>query len=148
MLGIFGVNVDMKSSDPVLTIGDVARRFGLPAHVLRHWEAMGLLVPERVNGRRRYRDDDLYRVAAILLGKRAGLSLDQIEQMMTTTDPVRRTDILRERRAEIERRVTAAQEAMALIDTVLSCRHADFTGCPRYRGRVTGRLTADTPPPG
>jgi MerR family copper efflux transcriptional regulator len=31
------LNVDMKS------IGEVATRFGLPTHVLRHWESEGLL---------------------------------------------------------------------------------------------------------
>ncbi|WP_301184415.1 MerR family DNA-binding transcriptional regulator [Streptomyces sp. 6-11-2] len=28
-----------------MSIGAVAERFGLPTHVLRHWEAMGLLAP-------------------------------------------------------------------------------------------------------
>ncbi|MZG18734.1 MerR family DNA-binding transcriptional regulator, partial [Streptomyces sp. SID5914] len=41
----------MKSSDDGgldgLGIGALAARFGLAAHVLRHWEAMGLLHPGR-----------------------------------------------------------------------------------------------------
>jgi DNA-binding transcriptional MerR regulator len=36
-------------------IGELAGRFGLATHVLRHWEAAGLLIPAaRVGGRRQY----------------------------------------------------------------------------------------------
>src|SRR5262249_30579296 len=62
------VNVHMKSSGE-LTIGELANRFGLATHVLRHWESMGLLVPGRDRGgQRRYGDGDLARVALILMG--------------------------------------------------------------------------------
>ena len=58
-------------------------RFELPTHVLRHWESMGLLAPERdAAGRRRYREDDAYRVAAIVSSKAAGMSLDQIRSLL------------------------------------------------------------------
>lgn len=58
----------MKSSP--MTIGQVAGHFGLPAHVLRHWESVGLLSPVRVEGgRRRYARDDLFRVASIVRAK-------------------------------------------------------------------------------
>jgi DNA-binding transcriptional MerR regulator len=47
-----------------MAIGQVAGHFSLPAHVLRHWESVGLLSPARVEGgRRRYTRDDLFRVA-------------------------------------------------------------------------------------
>jgi MerR family copper efflux transcriptional regulator len=46
------VQVDLKST---VAIGDLAARFGLATHVLRHWEEMGLLRPARTSaGRRRY----------------------------------------------------------------------------------------------
>jgi DNA-binding transcriptional MerR regulator len=54
-------------------IGAVSERFGLATHVLRHWEAMGLLTPARdAAGRRRYKTADLTRVAVILRAKEAG----------------------------------------------------------------------------
>ena len=59
MAVIVRLNVGMKS------IGEVAARFGLPTHVLRYWEAEGLLTPARACDRRRYTDADLHRVAAI-----------------------------------------------------------------------------------
>jgi DNA-binding transcriptional MerR regulator len=120
--------VDMKST--AFAIGEIAQRFGLATHVLRHWASMGLLNPARVSGQRRYTTDDAHRVAAILRGEQAGLSLDQIHQMITTTDPTTRTGLLRARRNELRHRMAVTQAALEIIDSVLSCRHADFTQCP------------------
>jgi MerR family transcriptional regulator, copper efflux regulator len=120
----------------MFTIGEIAQRFGLGTHVLRHWESVGLLEPARVSGRRRYTVDDTYRVAAILRAKRAGLSLEQIEQMITST-PASRTSILRDQRDELQRRAAAIQASLDLIDSVLRCRHSDFTQCPKYREAIT-----------
>jgi MerR family copper efflux transcriptional regulator len=131
------LNVDMKSNGVALAIGQAAQRFGLDTHVLRHWESMGLLTPARVGGRRRYTPDDFYRVAAILRGKQAGLSLDQIQQMISTTDPGSRVEILRARRDELRRRITDTQAALDVIESVLRCRHADFTQCPTLRKLIT-----------
>jgi len=104
---------------------------------LRHWESMGLLTPARVGGQRRYTPDDIYRVAAILRGKQAGLSLDQIQRMISTTDPGSRVGILRVQRDELRRRITDTQAALDVIESVLSCRHADFTRCPTFRKLIT-----------
>ncbi|WP_203907195.1 MerR family transcriptional regulator [Rhizocola hellebori] len=52
----------MKSTG-VSTIGELAQQFGLPTHVLRHWESMGLLEPSRDGiGQRRYGEADVTRV--------------------------------------------------------------------------------------
>lgn len=128
----------MKSSDPAgrgpaLSIGDIAQSFGLATHVLRHWESLGLLHPARVSGRRRYTRHDAYRIAAILRGKQAGLSLDQIQQLFTAGDPAARAGVLRTQRDELRHRIAAAQDALKLVESALTCRHADFTQCPKFR---------------
>lgn len=133
------LNVDMKSSNALFAIGEIAQRFGLATHVLRHWESMGLLSPARVGGQRRYTADDVYRVAVILRGKQAGLSLERIQQMITTTDPASRSGILRAQRDELRHRIAATQEALDVIESVLRCRHADFTQCPRFREVISSR---------
>ncbi|TCC47432.1 MerR family transcriptional regulator [Kribbella capetownensis] len=137
----------MKSGEAELTIGEVADRFGLGTHVLRHWETMGLLTPRRVSGRRRYGEDDLYRVAAFLHGKHAGLSLEQIYQMFTVTNPSGRTGILRDQRDVVRRRIAAAQQQLDLIECVLRCRHSDFTQCPTYRALLGLRIAVGDPSP-
>ena len=75
------LHVNMKASDrdQTWTVGELAARFGLPTNVLRHWESLGLLTPERdASGYRRYRPGDLVRVAVILRNKAAGMTLEQI----------------------------------------------------------------------
>lgn len=139
------LNVDMKSS---MSIGEIADRFGLATHVLRHWESMGLLAPVRIGGeRRRYGPDDLYRVAVILRAKEAGFSLDDIREMIVTSDPaVRRAHLLR-RRAELAQRIAEAQASLELLDCALDCDHEDLPGCPHFQEMVAERISAIPPSP-
>ncbi|WP_414944095.1 MerR family transcriptional regulator [Amycolatopsis sp. cmx-11-32] len=122
----------MKSSS--LSVGEVARRFGLATHVLRHWESVGLLKPARAGDRRRYDDNDLYRIAAILRSKEAGLSLDGIREMFQK--PGARDKVLRRHKEELTRRIAAAQTSLALIDCALGCEQDDFTQCSHFREAV------------
>jgi DNA-binding transcriptional MerR regulator len=130
----------------MMSIGDIAARFGLATHVLRHWEAMGLLTPARIGGdRRRYGTDDLYRVAAILRAKEAGFSLDDVREMIGTSDPAERRAILVRQRAELARRIAEAQASLELIDCALDCEHENLPGCPHFRAKLAERIS-DSPP--
>jgi MerR family transcriptional regulator, copper efflux regulator len=117
-----------------LTIGELASRFGLAPHVLRHWEAMGLLTPaERVNGRRRYGRAHLIRVGLILRGKQLGMSLAEIRDMLTASDGRGRRAVLHSHLATLERRIAEMQVSKTLVEHVLSCRYEDFTECPQVQ---------------
>lgn len=144
MTAMLRVNVKVKSTGEESTsfsIGEVARRFDLPPNVLRHWESVGLLAPERaVAERRRYDDNDLYRVAAIMIAKEAGFSLDTIRAMVTTTDPADRAALLRRQRAELAARIAAAEASLDIIDAALTCEHGDFTRCPRFQATLSDRV--------
>lgn len=130
-----GLNVNMKSSP--MTIGEVADHFGLPAHVLRHWESVGLLRPARVTGgRRRYTRDDLFRVASILRAKQAGLSLPDIRAFLAAGDPAVRKDVLRRNHGALRARMAALQSALDLLEAGLNCSHEDISTCPNYRNRL------------
>ncbi len=66
-------------SEPLLTIGQVAQRAGVNTSPIRFYERVGVLPqPERVSGRRRYRDDVVHRPSIIDVAQRAGLSLEEI----------------------------------------------------------------------
>lgn len=135
----------MKSSGDGtdLSIGEIAGRFDLPSHVLRHWESVGLLAPTRaVAGRRRYGSEHLYRIAAILRAKEAGFSLEDIHAVIEADDPAQRRRILRRHRADLARRITQAQASLRIIDAALGCRHDDFTRCPDYRAALADRAGA------
>ncbi|MFB6815684.1 MerR family transcriptional regulator [Streptomyces sp. NPDC056347] len=134
----------MKSSEDgdvgALSIGALASRFGLATHVLRHWEAMGLLHPGRdAGGRRRYGADDLTRVATILVMKEAGLGLNTIRSLSVTADRAARHEILRPAAEELRSRIAAAQASLELIEGSLNCAYEDVTQCPNYRRIIAER---------
>ncbi|RZU76356.1 DNA-binding transcriptional MerR regulator [Micromonospora kangleipakensis] len=130
-----------------MTIGEIASRFGLATHVLRHWESAGLLAPARVvAGRRRYRSADLYRVATILRAKETGLSLEQIRELMTSAVPARRREILLRHREDLVARIDALRDSLAFIDGGLECEHEDFTACPHYQAMVRARIGSQAAP--
>jgi MerR family copper efflux transcriptional regulator len=137
MPGTVVVNVHVKSS---LTIGELAARFGLATHVLRHWETMGLLAPERaVGGQRRYSDSDLPRVAMILMGKDAGLGLRELRDLLSAPDPMQHVDLLRRHVTVLEQRITEARAAKDLIEHALSCP-LSFDECPHAREQISARI--------
>jgi MerR family transcriptional regulator, copper efflux regulator len=135
------VNVDMKSTAAEdLTIGELARRFGLAAHVLRHWESMGLLAPGRAaGGQRRYGEPDLMRIAMILMGREAGIGLRELAELVTAPNPMDRADLLRRHVAELDRRIARARAAKDLIEEALSCP-LPFDECPRARAQIAARI--------
>jgi len=123
--------------EATLTIGELAGRFGLASHVLRHWEAMGLLIPAtRVNGRRRYSRAHIARVGLILGGKQVGMSLQEIRDLLTAPDGGSRRAVLHEHVAALERRIAEIQASKAAIDHILKCRYEDFTECPNFQAQI------------
>jgi MerR family copper efflux transcriptional regulator len=128
------LNVNMKSTVPPMTIGELAARFGLATHVLRHWEAMGLLEPARLaNGRRVYGSEDAVRVAMIVHAREVGLGLEQIRDLLTRPDGAGRRETLRAHRDDLLRRIAWAQASVELVDHALACPHEDFLRCPDFR---------------
>ena len=120
-----------------MTIGQVAAHFGLPTHVLRHWESVGLLSPARaVADRRRYGGEDLVRVASIVALKRAGMSLPDIGAFLETLHTPARKDVLRRNRDEVKAKMAALRSALELIEAGLKCTHDDITTCPSYQARL------------
>ncbi|OLT06424.1 hypothetical protein BJF90_16650 [Pseudonocardia sp. CNS-004] len=133
----------MKSSSEQgeMSIGELADRFGLATHVLRHWEAVGLLTPaHRTSGRRRYGGDALARVALIQQFKELGFGLDQIRAMLDTTDPAARKAVLARHDAELERRIASATAARDLIGHGLRCPAPDFIECPTFLAGLEARI--------
>ena len=120
-----------------MTIGELAARFGLAAHVLRHWEAMGLLTPAtRVNGRRRYAQEHLTRVAMIVGGKAGGLSLEQLGDLLAAGSPDDRRQLLERHHLDLQRRLRDIERSKAMIEHALDCDEHDFTKCPNFRRLV------------
>jgi DNA-binding transcriptional MerR regulator len=68
------------------SIGEMGDEFGVTARALRFYEDEELIAPERRGTTRLYTDRDRVRVAWILRGKRVGLSLADIKELLDLYD--------------------------------------------------------------
>ncbi|MCX6395620.1 MAG: MerR family transcriptional regulator [Propionibacteriales bacterium] len=128
-------------NSPEWTVGQVAERFDLPTNVLRHWETVGLLTPERDSAdRRRYRRDDVVKVAVIQRSKAAGMSLDQIRTLMDS-EARGRHELLEAHIADLDRRMDEVRRSKEMAEHAFSCREHDVTACPGFRKHVEDLLT-------
>lgn len=126
------------------SIGEAAAQFGLPTHVLRYWEAEGLLTPARAGDRRRYTDADLHRVAAILISKEAGFGLADIRAMLAARSAPARHEVMTRHRERLLARIARAQAALDMLDG--ECPHDDIMTCPRFQGLLADRLRSSSVP--
>ena len=72
-------------AQPLMTIGDIARRSGFTIRTLRFYERRGLLAPaaRRASGYRLYGEAELHRLAFIRQAKALGLTLAGIRPLVT-----------------------------------------------------------------
>lgn len=68
------------------SIGELCDEFGVTARALRFYEDEDLIAPERRGTQRLYTDRDRARLAWILRGKRVGLSLAEIKELLDLYD--------------------------------------------------------------
>src|SRR5918998_832425 len=104
-----------------MRIGEAARRAGVRVSLIRYYEQIGLLPePVRVSGQRRYDGSVLRRLAVIDVAQRAGLSLDEIRELVQHgTDPMsEHLRALAERRLpEIDALIERAQRVRTWLQT-------------------------------
>jgi DICT domain-containing protein len=112
-------------ADPaVLSIGEVARRTGIPAAGLRNWEQRyGVPRPERsASGQRRYRESDCALLAEVLRGRASGLSVPAA-MARATAGAAQQTELsifagLRRRHPELRVHVLAKKTLLALTHAI------------------------------
>ena len=128
----------MKASahDETWTVGELAARFGLPTNVLRHWETLGLLTPERdASGYRRYRRGDLVRAAVIVRNKAAGMTLEQIGALLDG-EASGRHEVLEAHLRDLDERARSMERSREMTEHALRCRAHDIVACPRFSQHV------------
>ena len=109
-----------------MQIGEVARRTGLTTRTLRHYDALGLLVPSGRSGGdyRQYTLEDVRRLLAIQHLKSLGLGLTEIGAALRNgLDP---QTTLREHIDAVEERISAEQALLARLRGLLAASHDDW----------------------
>ncbi|HXH00220.1 MAG TPA: MerR family DNA-binding transcriptional regulator [Sphingomicrobium sp.] len=120
----------MLSTKTHFSIGELCEEFAVTARALRFYEDEALIAPERRGTQRIYSERDRARLAWILRGKRVGLSLTDIKELLDLYDvgDGRRTqklktiercqaqvDALKQRRVDIDATVEELSKFVALL---------------------------------
>ena len=110
-----------------MTIGELARRSGVPATTLRYYDRFGLLVSERLpNNRRRYPAIALDLLQLIQLCRAMGCTLDEVSSVLTGDTEARREIALR-RMADVDRYLAELTAAKAILSHFAECQHTPET---------------------
>lgn len=93
---------------------------GLSVRVLRHWDQLGLVSPERsAGGHRCYRDGDVRRLYRVLALREMGLPLREVAALLADTDPSPRATLA----AHLERVEADLAKYRALRDRLIEVLH-------------------------
>jgi DNA-binding transcriptional MerR regulator len=126
----FAVEPGFKSShdvvmdaDATLTIGEVADIVGVATSTLRYYERRGLVVADRrVSGQRRYSGSTVRRIVFVQMLQDAGLSLDDIQEMLGAADNASWKHIARQRLARLDDDIARMRHSRELLAASLLCR--------------------------
>jgi DNA-binding transcriptional MerR regulator len=108
------------------SISDLAREFALTTRAIRFYEDEGLVSPRRSGRSRIYGERDRVRIKLILRGKRLGLSLTEIRELLDLYDVSRSErpqlmkflQVLAARRAMLKQQLEDIGIVLAEIDTL------------------------------
>ena len=107
------------------TITELAREFDLTPRAIRYYEDQGLIAPARAGVQRVYGKRDRTRLKLTLRGRRIGLSLAEIRELIDmydtapeSTQLARLVEVLEERRARLEQQREDIDAVLAEIDTI------------------------------
>jgi DNA-binding transcriptional MerR regulator len=120
-----------------MRIGEVAERAGVRTSRLRYYEDIGLLPqPERVSGQRRYDESVLRRLVVIDVAQRAGISLDEIRDLVAAGAPLseRLPQIAARKLPEIEALIERAERVRAWMVAAVACDCQTIDECALFDG--------------
>lgn len=116
-----------------MRIGEVAEAAGLRKSAIRYYEAIGLLPePERVSGQRIYARSILRRLSMIDVAQRAGLSLDEIRELLDAgSDPIseRMQELATRKLPEVEALIVRAEAMRDWLRTAQGCNCEAIDDC-------------------
>lgn len=123
------------------SIADLAREFGVTPRTIRYYEDQGLLNPARAGGQRIYSRRDRTRLKLTLRGKRLGLSLAEIRELIDMYDTAPETsqlarliEVLGRQRAKLEQQREDIEAVLGELDALeTQCRALLATGKTRRK---------------
>ena len=119
-------------TETYMTIRELCDMFDVTPRTLRFYEQKELLFPERRGTRRLFTRRDRARLKLILKGKRFGVSLEEIRQLLDLYNPdennisqiLKAYDVGKERLADLEQRRVELDEVINDLKTQLELGHS------------------------
>jgi DNA-binding transcriptional MerR regulator len=128
-----------SATPPLLSIGELAERTGVPATTLRYYDELGLVRPAgRASGRRRYTASTVRDVGMILFFREIGFSLAEIERFIAGERQGRR-DMIDHKLAEIAEQQHRLEVARIALEHGRQCPASEPMKCSRFWSIIEGR---------
>ena len=126
------------ATSAVFNIGEVARRTGVSARMVRHYEGLGLLpkVARTDSGYRQYGETDAHTLRFIKRSRDLGFSMDEIAELVGLWHNRRRASasvkrIAQKHLSELEQRIADMQSMQRTLSQLVHCCHGDARpDCP------------------
>jgi DNA-binding transcriptional MerR regulator len=116
------------------SIGELATEFDVTPRAIRFYEDHGLLAPRRAGTRRIYSPRDRTRLKLTLRGKRLGLSLSEIRELIDMYEPGR------DARPQLERFLTLLKSHRASLLQQRADIEAQLTEILVFEGKLRKQL--------
>jgi len=135
--------------ETLLTIGQLAQRFGMNASAIRYYEAHGILPePARESGQRRYGPDAVRRMEVLDVAKRAGFTLAEARLLLQSAEAgTPAFESLRKLAAsklpEVEALITRAQVMRNWLLTATDCSCVSLDACALFKPDATDMGTPE-----
>ena len=129
-------------AEPLLPIGELARRTGVAITALRYYDELGLVRPEaRASGQRRYAESAVRDVGVVLFLRDVGFSLAEIAELGAVRSGSDEWAALVERKvAELAEQERSLRVARTALEHARDCPAEDPRRCPRFWAIVDARL--------
>lgn len=116
------------------SIGDLSREFDVTPRAIRFYEDQGLLAPRRDGQRRIYSLRDRTRLKLTLRGKRLGLTLSEVRELVDMYEPGR------DERPQLERFLAVLQSHRDALETQQADIEAQLAEITAFEARVRKQL--------
>ena len=124
-----------SSQEADVDISEVAKRAGVPASTLRYYESRGLITSLAAKGaRRQFAPAVMDQLALIALGQAAGLSLDEVQSMLTPGGaPNINRALLAAKADELDTTIRQLSAVRRGLRHAAACPARSHAECPTFR---------------